>query len=82
MSRRQGFLLANTLAGHSDSVWSVTISRDGQSLASGSEDKHKMSGYGELLRLSDHSDAVRAVAISPDKTLASASGTRQLRFGD
>jgi len=83
--KEPGFSLANTLAGHSDSVWSVTISPDGQSLASGSGDKTIniwRLDTGELLRtLSEHSDAVRAVAISPDgQTLASASGDKTIKI--
>jgi len=39
------------------------------------------SGYWRTARLSDHSDAVRAVAISPDgQTLASASGDKTIKI--
>jgi len=80
--KRQGFSLANTLAGHSDSVWSVTISRDGQSLAAAVRTRQLRFGVWilETARLSDHSDAVRAVAISDGQTLASASEDKTIKI--
>jgi len=79
MSRRQGFLSIR----HSDSVWSVTISRDGRSLASGSEDKTI-----KIWRL-DTGELRASLIIQTqlerlpwaDPYTAPASRTRQLRFG-
>jgi WD40 repeat protein len=70
-------LSVKTLAQHSDSVWSVAISPDGQTLASGSQDKTiKLWNLRtrEVQRtLSGHSDWILAVAFSADnQTLASA----------
>ncbi len=60
----------NTLSGHSSWVTSVTISPNGQTVASGSlDDKIKVWNLqtGELLQtLSGHSKAVNTVAISPN----------------
>ena len=77
--------LANTLTGHSDSVWSVALSSNGQTLVSGSEDKTIKVwnlSTGQLLRtLSGHSDTVRSVALSPDgQTLASGSGDNTIKI--
>jgi len=62
--------LLRTLSGHSSSVFSVAISADGQTVASGSKDKTIKIWElktGELLRtLSGHSDSVISVAISAD----------------
>jgi predicted NACHT family NTPase len=77
--------LANTVTGHSDVVWSVTISRDSQTLLSSSGDKtiklwHLPSG--ELQRtLSAHSGKVWSIAISPDgQTLASGSSDNTIKL--
>jgi hypothetical protein len=68
----------HTLTGHSDWVYSLAISPDGQTLASGSFDKTIklwQLSTGQLTHsLSEHSKAVFCVAISPDgQTLASGS---------
>jgi WD40 repeat protein len=66
------------LRGHSDFVWAVAISSNGQILASGSQDKTIKLWQlptGKLLRtLSGHAKPILSVAISPDgRTLASGS---------
>jgi WD40 repeat protein len=70
--------LINTLQGHSKEVYSVAISPDGKTLASGSYDttiKLWNLATGEQIRtLKGHSKGVAEVAISPNsKTLASIS---------
>ncbi len=74
-----------TLPGHEASVWSVAISPNGQTLASGSDDttiKLWNLQTGKLLRtLSGHSSYVLSVAISPDgQTLASASWDKTIKI--
>jgi len=81
------YVLANTLKGHSDPVWSVAISPDGQLLASGSWDKTIKIwnlGSGELLHdLTGHSYRVRSVAFSPDgQLLASGSRDKTIKIWD
>lgn len=76
--------VARTLTEHTGSVWDVAISRDGQTLVSGSEDdtiKVWNLKTGQLSQtLSGHSDTVRSVALSPDgQTLASGSADRTIR---
>jgi WD40 repeat protein/tetratricopeptide (TPR) repeat protein len=72
-----GIQEANRLEGHSDIVWSVIFSPDGQLLASGSRDKmvKLWRPNGTLFQtLAGHSNSVTSVSFSPDgKTLASAS---------
>lgn len=73
------------LSGHSQSVKSVAISPDGQTLASGSYDKtikiwNRTTGK-ELRTLSGHSNRIRQVAISPDgQTLASSSDDATIKI--
>lgn len=79
------FSLANSLSKHLNSVWSVAISPNGQTLASGSLDKTVKIwnlGDGELLHtLSGHSDAVRTVTISSSgQLLASGSVDRTIKI--
>ncbi|MCV3213318.1 hypothetical protein OGM63_07235 [Plectonema radiosum NIES-515] len=72
-----GVTEVNRLEGHTDIVWGITFSPDGQLLASGSRDKtvKLWRPDGTLLQtLKGHSDAVSSVSFSPDgQTLASAS---------
>ncbi|EKF04447.1 kinase domain protein [Tolypothrix sp. PCC 7601] len=73
-----GVLLQRTITGHSGGVYSVAISPDGKTLASGSADstiKLWNIPRGEPIRtLTGHSGLIYSVAISPDgKTLASGS---------
>jgi WD40 repeat protein len=73
------FPFKTTFIGHSNSVLSVAISPDGQTLASGSDDKTikiwNLSTGQEIRTLTGHSNSVQSVAISPDgQTLASGSG--------
>lgn len=77
--------LVSTLTGHSDSVWSVALSPDGQTLASGSADKTiKIWNLdtGQLRRtLAGNSDIIRSVTFSPDgQTLASSSGNKTIKL--
>ncbi|MBC6477892.1 MAG: trypsin-like peptidase domain-containing protein [Hormoscilla sp. GM7CHS1pb] len=81
------YVLADTLKGHSDVVYSVAISPDGQLLASGSDDntiKIWNLGSGRLLRtLTGHSGDVNSVgqAWGPDgQLLASGSGDRTIKI--
>jgi WD40 repeat protein/tRNA A-37 threonylcarbamoyl transferase component Bud32 len=76
-----------SLPGHTDTIWAVAISPDGQTLASASFDrtiKFWNLATGELLQtVNAHLDAVRAIAYSPDgKNLASGSGDKTIRIWD
>ena len=82
-----GFFLETTLRGHSDWVYSVVFSPDGQTLASGSYDttiKLWDVKTGNLLQtLSGHSNSVLSVAYSPDgQTLASGSMDKTIKLWD
>ncbi|MHC5612914.1 MAG: WD40 domain-containing protein [Nostoc sp.] len=72
-----GVTEVNRLEGHTDIVWGITFSPDGQLLASGSRDQTVKLWHldGTLLQtLKGHTDAVTCVSFSPDgQTLASAS---------
>ena len=77
--------VTNSLIGHSESVLSVAISPDGQTVASGSGDrtiKIWQLRTGELVNtLYGHSSWVSAVAISPDgQTLVSGSGDNTIKI--
>ncbi|MBD1880019.1 serine/threonine-protein kinase [Coleofasciculus sp. FACHB-T130] len=82
---RKKFALANTLKGHSKSVASVTISPNGEMLASGSLDNTiklwNLNTGQEIYTLKGHSKSVGAVAISPDgQILASGSWDNTIRL--
>jgi WD40 repeat protein len=74
-----------TLTGHTDSVLSIAISPDGETLTSGSADKTiKLWNLktGDLLRsLIGHVYSVTSIAISPDgETLASGSADKTIKL--
>ncbi|WP_414564258.1 MULTISPECIES: hypothetical protein [unclassified Anabaena] len=72
-----GVTEVNRFEGHTDIVWGVSFSPDGQLLASGSRDQtvKLWRSDGNLLQeLKGHTDAITSVSFSPDgQTLASAS---------
>ena len=77
--------LKATLEGHTDIVWSVAFSPNGQTLASGSQDRTIRLwdlNNGNLKRtLTGHRDAVNSIAFSPDgRTLASGSWDGTIRL--
>ena len=74
-----------TLSAHSDMVWSVVFSPDGQTLASGSEDETikiwDVQTRKVIRTLSGHIGPIWSLAISPDKqTLASSSGNKTIQL--
>ncbi len=74
-----------TLTGHKDTVHSVAISPDGQTLASGSwDDTIKLWNLAtgkELRTLTGHKSSVQSIAISPDgQTLASGSFDKTIKL--
>ena len=86
ISRLDGFLVRNTLQGHSSSVWSVSFSPDGRTIGSASGDGvvklWDLDGR-ELQTLEGHSDSVYSVSFSPDgQMLASASADGVIKFWD
>ena len=77
--------LKATLEGHTDLVWSVAFSPNGQTLASGSQDRTIRlwnPQNGNLKRtLTGHRDAINSVAFSPNgQTLASGSWDGTIRL--
>jgi WD40 repeat protein/tetratricopeptide (TPR) repeat protein len=79
------FVPTRTLTGHTNAIWSLTFSPNGQQLASGSEDNTiniwDVSDGSLLKTLKGHNDAVASVAFSPDgKTLASGSYDKSIKF--
>lgn len=86
----QGAITHQVLRGHSERVYSVAISPDGRTLASGSTDQTVglwswQAGVGGALlqRLAGHRHLVRSVAFRPDgQTLASGSYDETIRLWD
>ncbi|BCL34465.1 WD40 repeat domain-containing protein [Nostoc sp. MS1] len=79
--------LSNTLFGHGDAVWAVALSKDGQTLVSGSADKTikvwNLETGKVIATLEGHTDTVRAIALSSDdQTLISAGGDNTIRIWD
>ena len=73
--------------GHTDFVWSIAFSPNGQTLASGSSDRTVRLWNLRTLQyetpLIGHSNEIRAVVFSPDgQTLASGSSDRTVRLWD
>lgn len=78
---------SNTLSGHTDAVWSVALSADGQTLVSGSQDdtiRVWNPTSGELRRtIVANAGSVRSVSISADgQTLATGNGDRTVKVWD
>jgi WD40 repeat protein len=71
--------IKRTLNSHLDTVWSVAISPDGQTLVSGSADKTirlwSLCGSEQPRILSGHSNWVTSVAISPDGNILASGST-------
>ncbi|MEG4861575.1 WD40 repeat domain-containing protein [Microcoleus sp. K1-B6] len=81
----ENFSVVRTLTRHFDSVNSVAISPDGQTLVSGSRDKTikiwQLSTGRELRTLTGHSNGVCSLAISPDgQTLVSGSDDKTIKI--
>ena len=77
--------LAQTLAGHTDAVWSVALSTNGRRLFSGGADcviKIWNLQTGQVVStLSGHKDIIRSIALSPDgQTLVSGSGDKTIKL--
>ncbi len=81
----ENIALANTFIGNSKNVYSVAISPDGQTLASGGDDNTiKLWNLGtrqRLQTLKGHSDSVYSVVFSPDgQKIASSSGDGTIKL--
>lgn len=77
--------LAKTLSAHSQPVWSIAISANGQILASGSQDNTikvwALNSEKPIYTLLGHKDTVRSLAISADgRILASGSGDSTVKL--
>jgi eukaryotic-like serine/threonine-protein kinase len=79
------YSLVKTLAGHSDTIWAVALSADGQTLASGSEDRTIKLWNPKTGRIKKsflgHTDTIRAIALSLDgHLLVSGSSDRTIKL--
>ncbi len=79
------FVSTRTLTGHTNAIWSLSFSPNGQQLASGSEDNTiniwDVTDGSLVKTLKGHNDAVASVAFSPDgKTLASGSYDKSIKL--
>ncbi|MCY2967903.1 MAG: hypothetical protein NT069_30460, partial [Planctomycetota bacterium] len=79
--------IAHRLSGHADEVWCATLSRDGSTALSGSEEATlklwDLASGSELRTFVGHSGPVRCVALSPDGRVAiSGSDDKTLRVWD
>ncbi|YAF98397.1 MAG: WD40 repeat domain-containing protein [Nodularia sp. CChRGM 3473] len=77
--------LTRTLASHSDSVWSIVLTSNGQTLVSASADKTikvwNLNTGKIVSTLLGHNDTVRAIALSADgQTLVSGSGDQTIKI--
>ncbi|ABA21164.1 WD-40 repeat-containing protein [Trichormus variabilis ATCC 29413] len=82
---QQSTTLTKTLFGHTDSVWSVALTKDGQTLMSASEDKTikvwNLDTAKVTTTLQGHTDTVRAIALTPDdQTLISGSADKTIKI--
>ncbi|WP_414541409.1 WD40 repeat domain-containing protein [Nostoc sp. CCY0012] len=80
----QNLTLTQTLAGHGDSIWSVALTANGQTLVSASADKTikvwNVNPGKIISTLEGHTDTVREIAISSDdQTLVSGSGDKTIK---
>ncbi|HIK07173.1 MAG TPA: WD40 repeat domain-containing protein [Trichormus sp. M33_DOE_039] len=78
-------IVVKTLSGHGDAVWSVVLTKNGQTLVSASADqtiKVWNLNTGKIIRtLSGHSNIVRAIALSADEqTLVSGGGDNTIKI--
>ncbi len=83
--RTPGWVQGQTLTGHRDTVWSVAVSPNGETLSSAGADGTvklwNLSGGGLLRTLGGHRAIVRAVRFSPDGSLiASGASDRTLKL--
>lgn len=87
LSQQKTITLSNTLFGHTDAVWAVALTQDGQTLVSASADKTikvwNLETGKVKATLTGHTDTVRAIALaSNDQTLISASGDKTIKIWD
>jgi WD40 repeat protein len=84
-SYTKNLTLTKTLAAHTDSVWSVVLSHNGQTLVSASADKTikvwNLKTSQVIRTLEGHTDIVRTIALSADgQTLVSGSGDQTMKI--